>query len=133
MRYMYSSGEIVLMKITVNRLRRIIKEEVQNVVREADALAAPKPPRGFLKVQLEGDPEFDAIPQAIAAILGKSVKALKSCTTEDDNGAYDRYIGKVQVDGPVDVPGLYGEASSGTLQGMPVVVTNEGGMASIYI
>ena len=123
------------MRITVNQLRRIIKEEVQNVVREAAPLppAAGKPLRGFLKVQLEGDPEFDAIPQAIAAILGKTVKALKSCTTEDDSGAYDRYIGKVQIDGPANVPGLYGEASTGTLQGMPVVVTNEGGMGTIYM
>jgi hypothetical protein len=41
-------------------------------------------------------------------------------TTEDESGYYDTYIDQVQNEKPVKVPGLYGEASMGTLMGMPV-------------
>jgi hypothetical protein len=89
--------------------------------------------RGFNKVFLDGDPEFADFTMSVAKMLGKPVTAVKMVSTEDDSDYYDMYIEQIQGETPISVPGFPGQASQGTLQGMPVVLTNDMGAGFIFM
>lgn len=128
------------MKITEGQLRRIIRQEVKRL-HEMPARRGSMPARrgstlpGFNTVWLEGDEDFAPFTweMTLAKKLGKPVTAIKAVSTEDGSDYYDMYIDQIENEKTLRIPGFPGQAATGTLRGMPVVLTNDMGAGFIYM
>ena len=116
------------MKLTAIQLRRIIKEEVQKVLRENLEGFNPLPPHTD-----DEDPDLLIVDNFVSKFLRKPVNSLKICTSEDEDGMYDEHAEMVTNIKPLTIPDFEGTAESGMLNGMPVVLVNDWGMGTIYM
>ena len=78
------------------------------------------------------DEDMDLV-QSISKLLNKDINDIKVCTTEDETGFYEQLIDQIENDNPIKIPDLFGKASKATLHNSPVILTNEGGLGTIWM